>query len=368
MLLITPVGCFEMAKKNVDKVTRQLWKALSKSNLPAIVEAIDLGADLHAFVDDWAPPLWEYITEPEIVRVLLENGADPNHGTCNPPVLHAVTNRDVESLVMLLESGANPNLPRFSDGVTALMMATSQCEMARVKLLLEYGANPNQQNDAEEIPLDYVLRWLEESSKYDISEEIIAEQNEMADCLRCDLGDRVEVDRWGETPPEYRLEAFLSLAKNGRFGWVKLFIENGINVNAKEKNFGHTALIDASGGGDLKVVKLLIDSGADVNLKSSDKYTPLMSAASQGKLDVVKYLVENGAELEVGDQYGRRAIDLGIRNADVLKYLIKMGSVPSPGLVENYSNVIGWRESLIEAGLIEDVPVKQRKRKYTRKR
>ncbi|MBP3730313.1 MAG: ankyrin repeat domain-containing protein [Mailhella sp.] len=46
---------------------------------------------------------------------------------------------------------------------------------------------------------------------------------------------------------------------------------------------------------DLKNAAILIASGADVNVKDCNDYTPSCIAAAEGHLDMVKLLVANGA-------------------------------------------------------------------------
>ncbi|TIS50178.1 MAG: ankyrin repeat domain-containing protein, partial [Mesorhizobium sp.] len=59
----------------------------------------------------------------EIVRVLLEHGADPNMRGVNDwtPLHYAVSRRDAEAIGLLLASGADPSLrTRIDDYETAL--------------------------------------------------------------------------------------------------------------------------------------------------------------------------------------------------------------------------------------------------------
>lgn len=54
----------------------------------------------------------------------------------------------------------------------------------------------------------------------------------------------------------------------------------------------------AAGRGDLDQMKLLIQSGADVNTKAANGITPLVAAKIAGRADVVQYLVQKGAKEE----------------------------------------------------------------------
>lgn len=52
--------------------------------------------------------------------------------------------------------------------------------------------------------------------------------------------------------------------------------------------------------GSLKVIKSIIELGADINLRDSTlDFSPLNGACYQGRVDVVKYLLKNGAVIDV---------------------------------------------------------------------
>lgn len=92
-------------------------------------------------MEDWRSPLMKAcygcMYSYEIVRRLLEQGADPNYGgTCKcTPLENACYENNVECAQLLLEFGADPNLN--SPLVTACECGHEKC----VKLLLDSGAD-----------------------------------------------------------------------------------------------------------------------------------------------------------------------------------------------------------------------------------
>ena len=76
-------------------------------------------------------------------------------------------------------------------------------------------------------------------------------------------------------------------------------------ANIKSKEIQSTPLHLAAHRGYVEIVKLLIDAGADVNAKEGNysRSTTLHWAAKKGNLQVVKLLVENGAKLDVKDNW-----------------------------------------------------------------
>ena len=106
---------------------------------------------------------------------------------------------------------------------------------------------------------------------------------------------------------------------------VELLLTLGADPN-HENDFGKTPLYYGIEYGGLEVVKLLVESGADVNhkyKKSKDlplesliihgMRTPLMHAAQHSNVDVLKYLLKKGADLKEIDEVGDNALDYAIR-------------------------------------------------------
>lgn len=102
-----------------------------------------------------------------------------------------------------------------------------------------------------------------------------------------------------------------------------LLIEKGADTNVKN-NEGVTALIEAINSGSIKLVKLLIEKGkADVNLRDDKGNSALMYAAQDGSLEIVQYLVEKGAYRYYENIYGQTALLIAqiYKRTDVYDYL-----------------------------------------------
>lgn len=81
----------------------------------------------------------------EAVRLLLERGAEVNHGGWTP-LIYAATRSHVEIARLLLGKGAQVNAQSPS-GISALMMAAREGHLAMVLLLMEHGADLGLQNE-----------------------------------------------------------------------------------------------------------------------------------------------------------------------------------------------------------------------------
>merc|ERR1712226_22039 len=66
---------------------------------------------------------------------------------------------------------------------------------------------------------------------------------------------------------------------------VKVLLEKG-KADVDQKHLGGgTALLEASTGGAVEAMKILMDAGADFDLKDDDGVSPLMGIASQCNLE-----------------------------------------------------------------------------------
>jgi len=113
----------------------------------------------NAFAPDGFTPLGlaAFFGHPEAVRLLLENGADPNLASANAqrvaPLHSAVAGGKVEIVRMLLARGADVHA-RQDLGFTALHGAAVGGGEEMIRLLLDHGADPAARNVAGKTPAD----------------------------------------------------------------------------------------------------------------------------------------------------------------------------------------------------------------------
>lgn len=92
---------------------------------------------------------------------------------------------------------------------------------------------------------------------------------------------------------------------------ARYLIEEGADVNATDSK-GETALMWAAYAKDSeRMVKLLLEKGADPNLRTKDS-TALMRAAAGGNIESVKMLLQAGAFVDATDENGKTALQIAI--------------------------------------------------------
>jgi len=95
----------------------------------------------------------------------------------------------------------------------------------------------------------------------------------------------------------------LRAASNGRKGVVALFLARGVRANESDCR-GNTALLVAAASGSAETVSLLLDSGADVNIRNKHGESPLRYALyfggdPKGARETIRLLLEHGARHDV---------------------------------------------------------------------
>lgn len=184
--------------------------------------------------------------ETSVVKDLLERGADINarDAAGRTPVLLAAHGSHIETIHFLIEAGADVNL-RDDRNDNPLLHAAAAGKLAIVKLLLDAGADTRLTN------------------------------------------------RYGGV-------SLIPASERGHVEVVKeLLTRSDVNVN-HINNLGWTALLEAiilSDGGEdhQKIVALLIEHGADVELADREGVTPLSHARSRRYQEMERMLVNAGA-------------------------------------------------------------------------
>lgn len=126
-----------------------------------------------------------------------------------------------------------------------------------------------------------------------------------------------------------------SAAKRGDILAIERFIAEGQDVNAKRQTVdGETPLHVASRAGQIGAIRLLVNRGANINAKDSERMTPLMAAITEKQnSEVIDLLIALGANINAQDKAGMTALDCAAFSCynQLVELLIRRGAKPNVG-------------------------------------
>ena len=183
---------------------------------------------------------------------------------------------DVEILRVLLEHGGNVGA-EDKEGRTLLHVATNDGRIEVVRVLLEHGADVNAQANCHSTPLHAAACGSVEISLALIEHgaNIGAEDNE------------------GKTS--------LHVAARHSIKVVRLLLEHGADVNAQANC--HSTPLHAAACWSVEISRVLIEHGANIGAEDYLGRTPLHVAAQHGNIEVVRMLFECGADIHARGNY-----------------------------------------------------------------
>lgn len=113
----------------------------------------------------------------------------------------------------------------------------------------------------------------------------------------------------------------------GKSEAVKYLIKAGAQVNSPSKNsLAVTPLQSAVAGGHLEITRLLLEAGANPNVREGSGHTPLHTAAHNGDIEIVRSLIFGGADLEAINTNNEKPLDMALKAGhDEIVKLLKAG-------------------------------------------
>ena len=202
------------------------------------------------------------------VKAFLAEGVDVNTPDWNDQTaLIAAAGHGHLQMVQLLLDGHNADVNLSDkDEITAAMEAAIGGHLDVLTVLAAAGADTDAAATSGVTPL-----WLAASEGHgQVLAFLLEEATANASPVRSD----------GVTP-------LMVAATEGHKACVKLLLDSGVDVNAKD-NDQLTALVSASEKGHDEIVQLLVQQNAETNLFSATEFSPLILASAHGHLGVVQ--------------------------------------------------------------------------------
>ncbi|XP_020091446.1 ankyrin-1-like [Ananas comosus] len=183
------------------------------------------------------------------------------------------------------ELGLDVNVTSYK-GDTPLFHAALENHLAVVEYLLDHGADPS----------------IPDERGYSVLH--CASQEGHCEVVNLLLSKGIPVD-----PNSFVGTPLNAAARNRQEKIVKILLEHGANPNKVSDSIFSPLLVSVLTE-SLECTKLLIKAGADVNASTPSGTTPLSVAAHEGLTDFIKCLLEAGADPNVVNESGRRPIEL----------------------------------------------------------
>jgi ankyrin repeat protein len=257
--------------------TTALMQATAVGDIRLVRMLLDHQADVNTRNQAGATALMWAVGDRDKVRALLDRGADVNARADSgrtPLMIAAGSPGATEVVKLLIEKGAD--VRSGHQGFTVLMAAAEGGDRAVVQLLLARGADARAATRTGWTALHAAAL----AGDRGVAEDLLAQG--------ADVNARETFH--GRTP-------LLWAAAGGRADLVKLLLDHGADARARETFNGATALIWAAAGerGEPGLVTLLLEKGADPEAKDDHGDTARDWARKRGRRDIVQALGRQGA-------------------------------------------------------------------------
>lgn len=221
------------------------------------------------------------------------------------PLIASIFSKNIEVVKYLIEKGADINLNYH---LPSVIVASTQGNLEIFKLFIENGASIDYQDS--KTGLTPLLSLCQ-----------ISNNNQNLEIIKYLIENKADLEKYNKDGDN----ALICCSKFGYTEIIHELIKGGVNINSKQNNVSKNSslhlAVDYNQNG---IVKLLLENGADINILNELNQSPLYYAIKNGNMIMIKILLERGAEIEGKDINGKSLKDIiiGKQNLDeILKIL-----------------------------------------------
>ena len=316
------------AKDPVRSQTALMW-AVTENHPDVVKLLVARGAEVRAQTTVMAPR-GEYVAARAggaSGQGIIRQRALPTKDGGMSPLLFAVRDGNVAMTRLLLELGADIN-QASGNHTSPLMIALLNGQVALATELLEKGADPNLADDYHRGALFAAIE--QRNFNHDKYPFLYSDGRDPLDLIKALLAKGANPNQRTDTTPVHGLmqfdgswvnfdgqTPFIRAALSGDIDVMRLLLQHGADPNLATTQ-GSTALMAAAGinwipaqtvtrpeANYVEAVKLCLERGADVNATNSLKLAAIHGAANRGWTSIIQILADHGATLDQPDVGGR---------------------------------------------------------------
>jgi ankyrin repeat protein len=313
-------GADANAKETRFGETAIMWAA-AENNPDAIRVLAEGGADKNAVSSLMKFPEFKFITSGMVTTALPRGGWTA--------LMYAARQGSVEAAAALADSRADLNIAD-PEGSTALIIAIINAHFDLAAMLAEKGADPNIADTTGMTALYAAVDMNTLGPMLSRPNPKVIDKLDAADLVKVLLDHganpnlklkRPIIGRHhdaGDATLGEGTTALMRAAKTVDFRIMKLLIDGGADATITQKDYSTPAMIVAAGGRGgsapeatvIEAIKLCLDHGVDIDAYNSNGQTILHAAVQRGANGIVRFLAERGAKLDMKNKQGRTPLDL----------------------------------------------------------
>ena len=324
------------AKANVrdEYGVSALEVAAKRGHANVVASLVSYGGDINGEQHELRRPPLCYAISREVAEELIASGADAlwrDEFKATP--LHSVARAGlIEVAEVLLKYGADVNA-RNKGGRTPLHEAAERGHLGMLAFLVEEVADINGKSKAGSTPLSLAVEPLQDPGGwrpfYDIAEFLLSKGSSYTIFEVASLGGVVRVRELLEGSPElanfkaHREPVLIAAIRQGHTQVVEVLLNYGAEIDVKGR-YGELPLHSAAHGGYKSIVEVLLQTGVDVNQKGAHGELALHWAAAKGHLEVVELLLDAGSDVNAKTDKVRGDMNMVVdEDFDVLKECLR---------------------------------------------